>query len=116
MSDLAPTVELRNPDCMNRLIAAVVLVLCLGTSMQTRADSVWKPSRQLHINGYSHHISNDDDVNDVLVGPELTWDIKRVDSNWLQLTDVVIAIDSDVFKDSNYEWTPGGYIRGKSCC
>jgi len=93
------------------LIASVVLVLCLGTSMKTRADSAWKPSRQLHINGYSYHIHSDSrDANDFLVGLGLTWDIKRVDLNWLKLTDVVIAFEGDVFKDSGYEWALGAGI------
>lgn len=95
------------PFSMSPLLVAVALVLCLGTSMQTRADSAWKPSRQLHINGYALHITNDDDVNEFVVGLGLTWDIKRVDIDWLNLTDVVIAFDGDVLKDSNYEWSVG---------
>ncbi len=73
MSELAPNVELRGSDYVNGLIASVVLVLCLGTSMKTRADSAWKPSRQLHINGYCYHIHSDSrDTNDFLVGLGLT--------------------------------------------
>jgi len=92
------------------LVVVAVLVLCLGTSTQARADSDWKPSRQLHINGYAFHIKNDDEVNEFIVGLGLTWDIKRVNFDWIKLTDVVLAFDGDVFKDSNYEWAVAGGI------
>ena len=79
-------------------------------SMQTRADSAWEPSRQLHLNGYAWHIASEGDVNEFVVGLGLTWDIKRVNFNWIKLTDVVMAFDGDILKDSNNEWAVAGGV------
>ena len=38
------------------------------------------------------------------MGLGLTWDIERVNFDWIKLTGVVLAFDGDVFKDSNYDW------------